>query len=104
MVDINPIRSERDYEATLTRISELMDTEPDGPEGDELDILVDLVELYESKHVPMGYPNPIAAIEFRMEQAGLRPADLASFIGARPTRASRDSGGRVAAGAGRRSQ
>ena len=31
----------------------------------------------------MGYPNPIAAIEFRMEQAGLRPADLASFIGSR---------------------
>ena len=56
---------------------------PDSREGDELDILVDLVELYESKHVPMGYPNPIAAIEFRMEQAGLRPADLATFIGSR---------------------
>ena len=83
MANIKPIRSERDYEAALGRISELMDAEPDSPEGDELDILVDLVELYESKHVPMGYPNPIAAIEFRMEQAGLRPADLASFIGSR---------------------
>ena len=60
-----------------------MDTEPDSPEGDELDVLVDLVELYESKHVAMGYPSPIAAIEFRMEQAGLRPADLVSFIGSR---------------------
>ncbi|MCY3981907.1 MAG: ImmA/IrrE family metallo-endopeptidase [Alphaproteobacteria bacterium] len=83
MATIKPIRSERDYEAALGRISELMDAEPDSREGDELDILVDLVELYESKHVPMGYPNPIAAIEFRMEQAGLRPADLATFIGSR---------------------
>ena len=83
MANIKPIRSERDYEAALGRISELMDTEADSPEGDELDVLVDLVELYESKQVPMGYPSPIAAIEFRMEQAGLRPADLASFIGSR---------------------
>ena len=83
MANIKPIRSERDYEAALHRISELMNTEVDSPEGDELDVLVDLVELYESKQVPMGYPSPIAAIEFRMEQAGLRPADLASFIGSR---------------------
>ena len=55
MANIKPIRSERDYEAALDRISELMDTEADSPEGDELDVLVDLVELYESKQVPMGY-------------------------------------------------
>ena len=57
MANMKPIRSERDYEAALARIYELMDTEPDSPEGDELDVLVDLVELYESKHVPMGYPH-----------------------------------------------
>ncbi len=53
MADIEPVRSERDHEAALGRISELMDAEPGSPEGDELDILVDLVELYESRHVPM---------------------------------------------------
>ena len=58
MANMKPIRSERDYEAALARISDLMDTEPDSPEGDEFDVLVDLVELYESNHVPMGYPNP----------------------------------------------
>ena len=83
MANIKPIRSERDYEEALHRISELMDTESDSPEGEELDILVDLVEHYESKQVPMGNPSPIAAIEFRMEQAGLRPADLAPIIGSR---------------------
>ena len=53
----------------------------DSSEGEELDVLIDLVGQYESKHVPMGHPSPIAAIEFRMEQAGLCPADLAPFIG-----------------------
>ena len=83
MTDIKPIRSERDYEAALVRIAELMDAETDSPEGDELDVLVDLVELYESKYVPMGLPSPIGAIEFRMEQAALCPADLTPFIGSR---------------------
>ena len=83
MANIKAIRSESDYEAALHRISGLMDTEADSPEGEELDVLVDLVELYESKQVPMGYPGPIAAIKFRMEQAGLRPADLVSCIGSR---------------------
>ena len=83
MAEIRPIRTESDYKAALTRIDELMDAELGSPEGGELDVLVDLVELYESKHEPMGHPTPVAAIEFRMEQAGLRPRDLIPFIGSR---------------------
>lgn len=83
MADIRPIRTESDYKAALTRIDELMDVELGSPEGGELDVLADLVELYESKHEPMGYPSPVAAIEFRMEQSGLTPRDLIPFIGSR---------------------
>lgn len=83
MANIKPIRTEKDYEAALARIDELMDAEPGSPEGGELDVLVDLVELYESKHAPMGHPSPLAAIEFRMEQGGLSPRDLIPFIGSR---------------------
>ena len=83
MADIRPIRTESDYKAALTRIDELMDVELGSPEGGELDVLVDLVELYESKHEPMGHPSPVAAIEFRMEQADLSPRDLIPFIGSR---------------------
>lgn len=78
---IKPIRTEQDYEDTLARIDALMDTKRGSPEFDELDILVDLVELYESKHEPMGYPSPLAAIEFRMEQENLKPRDLIPLIG-----------------------
>jgi len=31
----------------------------------------------------MGFPTPVAAIEFRMEQAGLAPRDLLPYIGSR---------------------
>jgi len=83
MANVKPIRTEKDYEAALARVDELMDAAPGSPEGDELDVLVDLVELYESKHEPMGYPSPLAAIEFRMDQGGLSPRDLIPFIGSR---------------------
>ena len=83
MGNIKAIRSEADYNAALARMEALMDAEPDTPEGDELDVLADLVEHYEEKHVPMGFPSPVAAIEFRLEQAGLAPRDLIPFIGSR---------------------
>ena len=83
MALVKPVRTEEEYEAALTRIDELMDADHGSPEGEELDVLVDLVEYYESKHVPLGYPDPLAAIEFRMEQAGLSPRDLVPLMGSR---------------------
>ena len=83
MVNVKPIRTEEDYEAALARIDEIFEAEFDSPEGRELDVLVDLVELYEGRHVPMGYPDPVEAIKFRMEQAGLSQGDLVPFMGSR---------------------
>ena len=45
MADVEPIRTEADYETALARIDALMDAEPGSPEGRELDVLVALVEL-----------------------------------------------------------
>ncbi len=82
-MSIKAIRTEADYEAALARIDALMDAEPGTREGEELDVLTDLVEHYEEKHVTMGYPSAVAAIEFRLEQAGLTQRDLVPFIGSR---------------------
>ena len=60
-MSIKALRTEADYEAALARIDALMDAEPGTPEGEELDVLTDLVEHYEEKHVPMGYPSAPAA-------------------------------------------
>src|SRR5712692_9246641 len=80
---IKAIRTEADYEATLARIDALMDAKPSTSAGEELDVLADLVEHFEEKHVPMGFPSAVAAIEFRLEQAGLTQRDLIPFIGSR---------------------
>lgn len=80
-MNIKPIKSPKDYEATLERILVLMDAEADTPEGDELDILGTLVEAYEAKHFAINKPNPVEAIRFRMEQYGLKDKDLVPYIG-----------------------
>ena len=70
MVD-KVIRTEREYEAVLKRIEQIMDALSDTPEGDELELLSTLVELYKDKHYPIDSPDPIDTIRFRMEQEGL---------------------------------
>ncbi|MDD2897838.1 MAG: ImmA/IrrE family metallo-endopeptidase [Desulfuromonadaceae bacterium] len=77
------IKNETDYEAALGRIDELMDADPETAAGDELELLVTLVEMYESKAHPIDLPDPIEAIAFRMEQAGLKQKDLIPYIGSR---------------------
>lgn len=77
------IKNESVYEAALDRINALMDAEPGTPEGDELELLATLVELYENKVHPIELPDPIAAIKFRMEQRNLTQKDLIPWIGSR---------------------
>lgn len=80
---IKPIKTETDYDEVLAEISTLMDAEPGTPEGDQLDVLVTLVEAYEAKHWRIDLPDPIAAIELRMQQKGLTRRDLEKILGSR---------------------
>lgn len=80
---IRPIRTETDYKHTLRRIDELMGARIGTPEGDELDVLATLVDAFENQRFPIGRPDPIAAITFRMEQLGYCRKDLEPFIGTR---------------------
>lgn len=75
------IKAEGDYKRALARIDELMDAEPNTPEGDELELLVTLVELYEEKKYPIDLPDPVEAIKFRMEQLNINQQALVPFIG-----------------------
>jgi len=73
---IKPIKTERDYQKALKEIEKLWDAKPNTPMGDRLDVLVTLVEAYEQKHYKVDPPDPVEAIKFRMEQFGLKLADL----------------------------
>jgi HTH-type transcriptional regulator / antitoxin HigA len=82
-MQIHPIRNEDDHAAAIARIAELMGAKLDTPAGEELDVLATLVDAYEAKHHVIDAPDPIAAIEFRMEQQGLTRKDLEPIIGSR---------------------
>ena len=82
-MEIRPIKSEEDYKAALRDVSTYFDNEPvpGSAEGDRFEVLITLLESYEAKHHPIDLPDPIDAIKFRMDQAGLTPKDLVPFIG-----------------------
>ena len=82
-MDVQPIKTKRDYLRTLKEIESFMDARRDTPEGDRLDVLVTLVEAWERKHYPLDLPDPVEAIKYHMEQNGLQPRDLIPFIGSR---------------------
>lgn len=82
-MQIRPIRSKKDHSEALKRIDQLMGAKLNTPEGDELDVLVTLVDAYETEHFPMDPPDPLVAIQFRMEQQGLTRKDLEPMIGSR---------------------
>jgi len=80
-MDISPIRNEKDYKKALERLEVIFDAKQGTKEGDELEILAILIDNYESENFPIEMPDPISAINFRMEQMGLKQKDLVEMIG-----------------------
>lgn len=82
-MEIRPIKGKADYRAALKEVERLWKAEPGTPKGDRVDVLVTLIEAYEAKHHPIPAPDPIAAIEFMLEQKELTRRDLEPAIGSR---------------------
>lgn len=80
---LRPLHTEADYQAALSEVSAYFDNEPTPGtnDGDRFEILLTLVAAYEARHYPIDLPDPIEAIKFRMDQAGLTPKDLVPVIG-----------------------
>jgi HTH-type transcriptional regulator/antitoxin HigA len=80
-VNIKPIRTKKDYEQALARLEVIFDAKKGTEKGDELEILGMLVDNYENEKFKIGFPDPVEAIKFRMEQLGYNQTDLANVIG-----------------------
>ena len=72
------LKTDHDYKAALAYVERLMD-QP-SPDEAELDLWSLLVESYEESHFPIATPDPIEAIRFRLDQAGLQTADLLPYL------------------------
>jgi HTH-type transcriptional regulator/antitoxin HigA len=82
-MDIKPIKTQADYRAALEEVERLFDAVPNTVEGDRLEILTTLIEVYEERHFAIPLPDPIEAILYFLESRGLSRRDLEPYIGAR---------------------
>ena len=82
-MNIQPIKTEQDYDKALAEIEEFWGADEGTENGDKLDILLILVDDYEKIHYPILPPDPIEAIKFRMEQMNLSRKDIEPYIGGR---------------------
>lgn len=77
------IASKKDYRQALKDIEALWDAKPGSEAHDALEVLALLVDDYEKRTFPMAEPDPVAAIRFRLEQAGLEAKALVPILGSR---------------------
>lgn len=77
------LKTAKEHAAALERLDVLMrlDPQPGSAEEDELELLGLLIDTYEKHHFPMAAPSATEAIQFRMEQMGLKQKDLATILG-----------------------
>jgi HTH-type transcriptional regulator/antitoxin HigA len=80
---IKPIRTDADHQRARREIERLWGSPERTPEGDALDVLVTLANAYEEQRWPIGLPDPIEAIRFRLEQQGKDARTLIGVIGTR---------------------
>jgi HTH-type transcriptional regulator/antitoxin HigA len=85
-MDIRPIRTDEDHRAALAEIDACWGASEGSEEGDRLEVLVALVELYEAKRWPVQTDeifDPIEVLHFAVEELGHTQAELAELLGSR---------------------
>ena len=85
-MEIRPIRTDEDHRAALAEIESLWGAEDGTEAGDKLDVLVMLVEAYETKRWPPEPDSnfdPIDVLRFAIDEWGHTQVELAELLGSR---------------------
>jgi len=85
-MDIQPIRTDEDHRAALAAIEACWGAADGTAEGDKLDVLVALVDSYESRRWPIESStrfDPIDVLHYAIEELGHSQAELADLLGSR---------------------
>lgn len=82
-MNVKIIKSAKDYEANMARLSVLMslDPKPNSKEENELELLALVIQDFERQTVPHVKADPIESILFRMDQMQLTRKELIPYIG-----------------------
>ncbi|WP_025812649.1 helix-turn-helix domain-containing protein [Komagataeibacter kakiaceti] len=83
MMDAKIIRTEDQYHAYLKEVGDLIVRSEvlTADEQNRMEVLTVLIESYENGKCPVEPTDPIDAILFRMEERGLKRADLIPYFG-----------------------
>ena len=83
-MEVKLIKNKIEYENTSTRLEEIFHSKPGSKENEELQILVLLMEKYETDSIgEFPDPDPIEAIKFQMEQMNIDQKELSKILGLR---------------------
>ena len=85
-MDIRPIRTDKEHRAALAEIDACWGAAEGTEQGDKLDVLLALVDLYEGKRWPIEVDesfDPIDVLHYAIEELGHTQAELADLLGSR---------------------
>jgi HTH-type transcriptional regulator/antitoxin HigA len=82
-MELRIIKTDAEHRRYLEEARKLVARDPDPatPEGARLELMAKLIDDYEKVRFRFRPPDPIEAILFRMEEQGLRQADIAAIVG-----------------------
>jgi HTH-type transcriptional regulator/antitoxin HigA len=82
-MEIKLIKTKKEYTIAIKTVEELFaaGVKKGTSQGNQLEVLLLLIEKYEDEHHAVDAPDPVEAIKFRMEQMDLKPKDLEPIIG-----------------------
>ncbi|WP_375510616.1 type II toxin-antitoxin system HigA family antitoxin [uncultured Nostoc sp.] len=76
-----PIKTEQEYNKALTAVEGMMSGELTEAETALFELLVLLIENYESRHYSMGKSKPVATLESLMHEFDVEPTSLVGVFG-----------------------
>jgi HTH-type transcriptional regulator/antitoxin HigA len=85
-MNIRPIRTDEEHRAALAEIDACWGAPEGSEQGDRLDVLLALVEIYEARRWPIdidGRFDPIDVLTYAVEELGHTQAELAELLGSR---------------------
>lgn len=84
-VEIELVKNRATYRRALKRLAHFFDQAPKAGSAEEaeFELLMMMIERYEAEHFAVSAPDPVAAIEFAIEQRGLAPRELQAIFGSR---------------------
>ena len=84
-IEIEMVRGDASYKRALKRVAWYFDhpPKPGTVDDTEFGLLMLMCDRYESEHHTVPPPDPVATIEFALDQRGLTTVDLQRLLGSR---------------------